>query len=80
MGNCFTEELRMGVSRGGLDWLIHNGKRLFRIVAGALLIGAGLAMLVLPGPGILVIVLGLSLLAIEFEWARRISACSRSTP
>lgn len=68
------------MSAGVLDWLIHNGKRLFRIVAGALLIGAGLAMLVLPGPGILVIVLGLSLLAIEFEWARRISACSRSTP
>lgn len=32
---------------------------------------AGIAMLVLPGPGILTIVLGLMILGAEFEFARR---------
>ena len=33
--------------------------------------GAGFAMLVLPGPGILVVVIGLAILAREFAWAER---------
>lgn len=36
------------------------------------LIAAGIAMLVLPGPGILVILLGLGLLGTEFPWAKRL--------
>ena len=32
---------------------------------------AGLAMLVLPGPGLLVVVAGLAILGTEFAWARR---------
>ena len=43
-------------------------------VAGPLLVLAGLAMLVLPGPGLVVIALGLALLAVEYEWARRVLA------
>lgn len=44
--------------------------------AGVLLLGAGvvaigIAMLVLPGPGILVILAGLGILALEFDWARQ---------
>ena len=39
------------------------------VVGGALLL-AGVAMLVLPGPGILAIAGGLALLAVEFEAAR----------
>lgn len=44
--------------------------------AGVLLLGAsvlaiGVAMLVLPGPGVLVIPAGLAILALEFGWARR---------
>lgn len=46
-------------------------KRIFRIVLGFLLLAAGAALLVLPGPGWLTIALGLGLLAREFEWARR---------
>ena len=33
--------------------------------------GAGLAMLVLPGPGLVVTALGLAMLALEFAWAER---------
>jgi hypothetical protein len=39
-------------------------------VGGPLVILAGLAMLVLPGPGLVVIALGMALLALEYEWAR----------
>jgi hypothetical protein len=40
-------------------------KRVLMIVAGSLLIGVGLFMLVAPGPGILVLVLGAALVAEE---------------
>jgi putative transmembrane protein PGPGW len=43
-------------------------------LAGAALIAAGIPMLVLPGPGVLAILAGLSLLAGQFGWARRLLA------
>jgi uncharacterized protein (TIGR02611 family) len=39
-------------------------------IGGPLVIAAGLAMLVLPGPGLVVIALGFALLALEYAWAR----------
>ena len=39
-------------------------------VLGPLVIVAGVAMLVLPGPGLVVMALGAALLALEYEWAR----------
>lgn len=41
-------------------------------VAGAAMLAAGAAMLVLPGPGILVILAGLAVLATEYAWAHRL--------
>lgn len=41
------------------------------LMLGLAVMGAGLAMLVLPGPGILVVVIGLAILAREFAWAER---------
>jgi hypothetical protein len=38
-------------------------------VAGATVLAAGLAMLVLPGPGLLVIALGFAILGTEYAWA-----------
>ena len=49
--------------------------RLLRIgfaLFGFLVVLAGLAMLVLPGPGLLVIALGLGILALQFAWAERL--------
>ena len=40
-------------------------------VAGPLVVAAGVAMTVLPGPGLVVVALGLALLALEYTWARR---------
>ena len=46
-------------------------KRFFVGVAGGIVLAAGFAMIVLPGPAIVVIPLGLTILAIEFAWAKR---------
>lgn len=45
--------------------------RTFRIAGGFILIALGTVMLVTPGPGWLAIAAGLTLLAREYEWARR---------
>lgn len=41
-------------------------------VSGMLITLAGLIMLVVPGPAIVVIPIGLSMLALEFTWAERL--------
>jgi uncharacterized protein (TIGR02611 family) len=41
-------------------------------LVGMTLLIAGAAMLVLPGPGIAVILLGLVVLSAEFKWAQRV--------
>jgi uncharacterized protein (TIGR02611 family) len=49
--------------------------RLYRaafVVAGFLILGAGLALLVLPGPAFVVIPIGLAILSLEFAWAERL--------
>ncbi len=45
-------------------------RRIVILVVGSTLLLGGIVMIVLPGPAILVIPLGLSILAIEFAWAR----------
>ncbi|GGC06197.1 PGPGW domain-containing protein [Cellulomonas carbonis] len=41
------------------------------VVVGLLVVAAGIAMLVLPGPGVAGILLGLAILGTEFPWAKR---------
>ena len=57
-----------------LEW-IHlirsNFRRLMILVAGGVVLLVGVALLVLPGPGIVVIIAGLAILAKEFTWAER---------
>lgn len=55
-----------------MEKTIRRIKRIFIGVAGVTLLLIGLAMVVLPGPAILVIPLGLAILATEFLWARRL--------
>ena len=45
-------------------------KRTIKIVFGFTLLVLGIAMLVLPGPGLLVIFFGLVILAAEYVWAQ----------
>jgi|ERR1700752_2978754 uncharacterized protein (TIGR02611 family) len=51
---------------------VEQVRRIFRIVAGFTLLLVGVVMIITPGPGWLVILLGLGLLAAEFVWARRL--------
>ncbi len=51
---------------------VQQAKRFFKIVGGFTLLFAGVVMLVTPGPGWLIIGLGLAVLAAEYVWARRL--------
>jgi uncharacterized protein (TIGR02611 family) len=50
----------------------RHGRRVVVAIVGAIVVLAGLAMCVLPGPGLLTVAAGLAILATEFEWARRL--------
>ena len=51
---------------------IKQAKRLIIAVIGFTILLIGIAMIVLPGPAIVVIPIGLGILASEFIWARRL--------
>lgn len=51
---------------------IDQVRRFFKILAGFTLLVIGVVMFFTPGPGWLVVCLGLTLLAAEFVWARRL--------
>lgn len=52
-----------------LAFIWRSGKRIVVFVVGVILVVGGIAMLVLPGPGIVVVIAGLAVLATEFAWA-----------
>lgn len=58
------------------DWqawtntILRQARKAVVLVIGGTVIFLGVAMLVLPGPGILTIAAGLAVLATEFVWAR----------
>jgi hypothetical protein len=45
-------------------------RRIALTVLGLAILGVGIALLVLPGPGFLVVALGFFVLSLEYEWAR----------
>jgi tellurite resistance protein TerC len=49
----------------------REARRIVILVVGLTVVLIGIALLVLPGPGSIAIFLGLTILAIEFAWARR---------
>lgn len=51
---------------------IHQARRIIVLVIGLVLLLCGLVMLITPGPGWLLIFAGLSVLALEFVWARQL--------
>jgi uncharacterized protein (TIGR02611 family) len=53
-------------------------RRILVLVIGSTVLMAGVLMLVLPGPGILVIIVGLAILAIEFAWAEALLIRARA--
>ena len=51
---------------------LQEAKRLIKIVFALTLLIVGVAMLVLPGPGIVGVTLALAVLSGEFIWAQRL--------
>lgn len=60
--------------RARREWHRERGRiyRTIWVVGGFVVLLAGLAMTVLPGPAIVVIPLGLAMLSLEFSWAQRL--------
>ena len=58
-------------ARLGLDRMPVIRKLIYTVIGVTVLL-IGIAMIVLPGPAIVVIPLGLAILGSEFAWARRI--------
>jgi hypothetical protein len=58
--------------------VMRVGRRIGIAIAGGTVTAAGVAMLALPGPGILTVLLGLAILSQEFErprvWLARLKA------
>jgi uncharacterized protein (TIGR02611 family) len=59
-------------------FIARSGKRIGVTLAGFALIIAGGIMLITPGPGWLVIFLGLAVLATEYVWAERMLNAARA--
>ena len=58
---------------------LQEVRRLVIAVIGMTVLLIGVAMIVLPGPAIVVIPIGLGILATEFVWARRLLTKAKST-
>ena len=56
---------------------MHLLKRFAVTILGGALLLLGVAMMVLPGPGILLVVAGLAVLATEYVWARKLLKTAR---
>lgn len=54
-----------------MEFIKRHGKRALLEGLGWLLVVVGLAALVLPGPGLLMLFAGMALLATQYEWAER---------
>ncbi len=51
--------------------MLKFARRIVILIVGMTVLLIGIAMLVLPGPAVVVIPIGLAILATEFAWARR---------
>ncbi|MFF8675960.1 TIGR02611 family protein [Streptomyces sp. NPDC015242] len=72
-GNDRATEPELGTRAPGFiqkSSLLRLGWQVGIFVVGLAVIGAGIAMLVLPGPGWLVIFAGMAIWATEFAWAQ----------
>ena len=51
---------------------LRTARKIVVAVVGGTVLAIGIAMIVLPGPAIIVIPIGLAILGTEFIWARRL--------
>jgi uncharacterized protein (TIGR02611 family) len=62
----------MARPREVVSWAGRSTKRIIVSIVGFTLIALGLVLLVIPGPGLLVLAAGLAVLATEYAWARKL--------
>ena len=62
-----------------MNLLLAQARKIVIAVIGATVLLIGVAMLVLPGPGWVVIFIGLAILATEFVWAQRLLKRAKQT-
>lgn len=51
--------------------MLKKARRIAVFIVGSTVVLFGIALLVLPGPAVVVIPIGLAILATEYAWARR---------
>lgn len=51
--------------------MLRKARRIAVFIVGSSVVLFGIALLVLPGPAVVVIPIGLAILATEYAWARR---------
>lgn len=75
--------MSVGTARDGTARRERRGNRSLRFAGraarkvaistlGSVVLALGVAMLVLPGPGLLVVIAGLGILSTEYHWPRRL--------
>ena len=57
-----------------MDRLTAHARKALTISIGIVLLVVGVALLILPGPGLPLIIVGLTLLGAHFAWARNLRA------
>jgi len=72
--SAVTRDARRSSGAGMTTPLLRWARKGGITVAGIGILAGGVAMLVLPGPGLAVILLGLAVLASEYDWAARLLA------
>jgi uncharacterized protein (TIGR02611 family) len=50
----------------------HHARRGFIALIGSIVIAGGIILIPLPGPGLLIVIVGLAILATEFVWAENL--------
>jgi uncharacterized protein (TIGR02611 family) len=66
------QEAVKGRTDSATTFSIHFGRKVAVAAIGASVLAFGIALILLPGPAVIVIPIGLAILATEFLWARRI--------
>jgi uncharacterized protein (TIGR02611 family) len=66
-------EFQMEKLKAFLSRLPHPLRWALTMIVGVILLILGVIMLVTPGPGLVFLFLGFSVLALELEWAREIN-------
>jgi tellurite resistance protein TerC len=74
LASILSKKVESRAKSDSFDLVNHGLRTAWRVVVGVVgttVLALGVVMLVLPGPGLLVIPVGIAILATEFLWARR---------